>query len=119
MAERVVGSGEPKNVTKPRIFRVSEIPASWTSGTLRVALEHHGLHILSEIQLVPSALTKEKCTATLSLDTNSQILRDLSQRPTGEYLIDAEGAHLVIDQHFYGLTAIYSSITNPEAEYVP
>jgi hypothetical protein len=118
MAEIGVGSGEPKQVTKPRIFRVSDIPASWTSGTLKVILENHGLHLLSEIRLVPSVLTKGTCTAALSLDTDSHIARALTENQTGEYMIDAQGAHLVIDQHFYGLTAIYSPNTSPKAEYV-
>jgi hypothetical protein len=118
MAERVITSERPERATKPRVYRVSEIPASWSSETLRNALERHGLDILSDIQLVPSVLTKGKCTATLSLDANSQILRDLSQQPMNEHLIHAEGTYLVIDQHFYGLTAISSPSTDAKVEYV-
>ena len=101
---------------KPRVFRVSEIPTSWTPEKLKAALEENGIKIMSDIRLVPSVLTPTTCTATVTLDTTAPFFQKLKQDPMAECLLHFEENYLVIDQHFYGLTAISSPLTDIKAE---
>lgn len=103
--------GEPsENSGKPKVFRISEIPSSWTSEKLKAVLEENGIKTLSDIRLIPSVLTPITCTATITLDTTSPFLQKLNQDPMADCLLYFEGNYLVIDQHFYGLTAISSPV---------
>ncbi|KAH9215247.1 hypothetical protein DL95DRAFT_138948 [Leptodontidium sp. 2 PMI_412] len=103
---------------KPRVFRISEIPASWTSDKLKAALEENEIEALSDIRLVPSALTPVTCTATITLDTTAPFLQKLNEDPMVDCLLCFEGNYLVIDRHFYGLTAIFSPPTDIKADVI-
>lgn len=106
---------------KSRVFRVSEIPESWSQHDLKLALEQHGVtSVFPEYRLLPSPLTKGSCTAILSLDSTSAVLKPILDNPLSECLLSSGGHNLVIDQHFLGLTVV-ASPPNPEikAEYLP
>jgi hypothetical protein len=95
---------------------VSEIPRSWSPEKLRTALESHNIEILSDIKLVPSVWTEQKCTAVICLNTSAPILQKLGKQAVPECLLNFESIYLVVDQHFHGLTAISSPATGIKAE---
>lgn len=106
---------------KSRVFRVSDIPESWSQDDLKLALEQHGVtSVFPECRLLPSPLSKGSCTAILSLDPTVPVLKSILDNPLSECLLSFRGHNLVIDQHFLGLTVV-ASPPNPEikAEYSP
>jgi hypothetical protein len=95
--------------TKFRVFRISEIPESWSQHDLKLALEQHGVNsAFSEYRLLPSPLRKGNCTAILSLDSTVPVLKPILDNPLSECLLSFRGYNLVIDQHFLGLTVVAS-----------
>ena len=107
--------------TKNRVFRISEIPESWSQHELKFALEQHGVNsVLPEYRLLPSPLRKGSCTAILSLDSTVPVLKSILDNPLSECLLSFKGHNLVIDQHFLGLTVVASpQNTEIKAEYSP
>jgi hypothetical protein len=109
-------AGQTQKSAKPRVFRISEIPALWTSGDLEAVLETNGIKALSDTRLCPSALTPATCTAILTLDTSAPLLQKLNKDPMSDVFLPFDKGYLIVDQHFYGLTVVYTPPTEIKAE---
>jgi hypothetical protein len=96
-------------IRQSRTFRVSEIPESWSRSDLDHVLEEHGIAPFpSEYRLQPSPFGTRDQTAILSLDPTAKVLQGALKNPLSNCLLLARGHHIVIDQHFHGLTVVVS-----------
>jgi len=93
---------------RPRIYRISGIPRLWTEDSVRNALREQGVDIqLEPFRLMPSCLDLDTFTATVAIGaSNHTVLRKILENPLESEIFPCQGASLVVDQNFAGLTTL-------------
>jgi hypothetical protein len=91
----------------PRVFRVSEIPPSWSTEDIREALQANNITAPSStFRLLPSCVRQSTFTTIVALGAAAPSLARVIEDPLSSDLLPFRDHNLVVDQNFYGLTTL-------------